>query len=219
MAAEWILRASGAQALSDLRVLKGITLDTFDEGHEAHFSIATRESGPLIMSDESGRPRYAAHEKLLGDALTFNEHQRASLRELEAPEGDIYGGVLFHGSDFQVVRGVSGVGQSGLSATLIGARLVGWPGDERSYVSDPALLDGALQLALLWTEAVTGGASLPTSIGAIDVHVPGLLRGTAEALLVRKEVGDTKCVCDILITADGEPFVSLRGVTTHLLPS
>src|SRR5690606_2983479 len=76
-------------------------------------------------------------------------------------------GVLFRGEDFRVVRDLQ-VGTDGLSASLVGTHEKAWLPDV--WQTDPALLDGGLQLALLWTEHTLGRASLPTGLGALHVY-------------------------------------------------
>lgn len=96
---------------------------------------------------------------------------------------------------------------------MCGVRAVGWPTEP--WVSDPALLDGALQLALLWAGHVTGGGSLPTVIDRVhlfEAPVPG--RHTAA--LVGRRTTSNMVVCDILIrSSTGAPVAVLEGIETH----
>ena len=81
------------------------------------------------------------------------------------------------------------------------------------------MLDGGLQLALLWTLHRLGGAGLPTSIESVRLYAPGPITGTARCILQGREATRERSVCDVLCVApDGTAIVELRGVEVHLLP-
>ena len=91
----------------------------------------------------------------------------------------------------------------------------GWP--EEAWLSDPSLLDGALQLALLWTDHQLGARSLPTGIKHVHVaRLPQSGRHTAVLTAVRST--QAMVVCDITITGpDGHLAMLLEGIQTHAL--
>mgnify|MGYP004189994847 CR=1 FL=1 len=57
--------------------------------------------------------------------------------------------MLFHGPHFQVIDTLKGVGEEGIVGQLKGTEDVDWNGWGKQWRTDPALLDGGLQLALL----------------------------------------------------------------------
>ena len=84
--------------------------------------------------------------------------------------------------------------------------------------TDPAALDGALQLAVLWTEHVLGDASLPTRVAAVRLWADGPL-GQLRGVVSGRSAEGHRAVCDVaLIAADGRLAAELHGVETHLLP-
>ena len=85
-------------------------------------------------------------------------------------------------------------------------------------MTDPAVIDGALQLALLWSQHVLGGPSLPTSISL--VRFLGQPRSEAlRATLVGLSVTRSKVRSNVVITdAAGDVVALLEGVETHTLP-
>ena len=90
-----------------------------------------------------------------------------------------------------------------------------WPDEE--WVTDAALLDGALQMAVLWTERQLGAASLPTSIGRVQLFGPPL-DGAHTALLIGRRATAHMVECDVTIrSADGAIVARLDGVVTHRL--
>ena len=129
------------------------------------------------------------------------------------------GGVLFHGPDFQVIREVEAVSEDGISASMHGVRAVGWP--EEGWRTDAAALDGGLQLALLWSEHVLGGASLPTGIGRFRTWTDTPQDGAFRCVLTGSRASrGGKAVSDmVFLDQNGKPFAELSGVETHLLPN
>jgi len=102
-----------------------------------------------------------------------------------------------------------------MTASLTGVAERGWP--DEVWVSDPALLDGALQLALLWTDHQLGARSLPTGIKHVHIARPPQ-PGTHTATLTAVRTAQAMVVCDITITGpDGELVMLLEGVQTHAL--
>ena len=229
---EWFARAARAVCpellfvgCRDVKVLKGITLPEFDgagdrfEVHARKMSNGVGALYALELRSVSGTRHYMATAVL--------EPQRPTPRPLKAPpqglgpiRPSVYAedgsGVLFHGEDFRVVRDVQ-LGTDGLSALLVGTHEKAWLPD--TWQTDPALLDGGLQLALLWTEHALGRASLPTGLGALHVYKPGAPAGELRATLHAREATSAKAVTDVsFVDAGGELVASLEGVETHVLP-
>ena len=234
--ADWFARAARATRgdlklarLRDLRVHKGIELHGFD-GDGDRFVVTCRQLAnsegavlALELRDAVGTLRYGAQADMV-DSLT------SAPRATPAVDGDgqpwptpVYGGVLFHGAAFAVLSDVRATGDGLLAATQ-GSRQKGWKSACETLGLDVAMLDGALQAALLFTEKALGGGSLPTAIDTIELHPDGAAglpdAGPATCALTGRTVGANKAVTEIaLTTADGRPLVSLRGVQTFLLPA
>ncbi|RYE93378.1 MAG: hypothetical protein EOO75_04505, partial [Myxococcales bacterium] len=91
----------------------------------------------------------------------------------------------------------------------------GWEG---SFLTDPALLDGGLQLARLWGLRTLGRPSLPTRIGALVVHVPGLAAGSLRCLLRSRAPSEHRTVSDLsFVDPAGRLVAELRDVEMHML--
>jgi hypothetical protein len=111
---------------------------------------------------------------------------------------------------------VASVSTTGLVAKLRGVAGRAWPPEP--WVTDPALLDGALQLALLWTEQLLGKASLPTSIGRVRLFT-GPPDAACTATLLGREATANRVVCDVLLCDEtGAAVAELHGIETHVLP-
>ena len=82
-----------------------------------------------------------------------------------------------------------------------------------------AALDGGLQLAVLLTQRVLGGASLPTSIAELRSYRSRPAEGPIRCIATQREVGRASVTTDIVfVDSEGERVAELLGAETHLLP-
>jgi hypothetical protein len=208
------------QRLSSLRVLKGITFDrSLRQGAWLKVQLEQKSNGDgatvaLTLTTEDDRPRYSAVAEL-GREPAPSHWSPAASNGSNGGRPSPYGGVLFHGPSLQVLERVTAVDGAGARAEVRGHGFA-----MRDFVIDAGLIDGALQLALLWTEERLGGASLPTAVAHVEIHQHGAIDGTVSAeLCAREDTGGRRGVCDVhLRREDGLPVATLRGVETHLLP-
>jgi len=229
MVVEWFARAARVyrpdlklSRITDVKVLKGIQLDNF-ESSGARFELRCRQvangdgvSLAMELSGADGCHHYMATGELV--RRRGRPNQATEQPPLEAwGERDIYGGVLFHGPEFQVIQQVDGISDDGMTATLGGVETMGWPKDE--WRTDVAAMDGGLQLALLWSQRVLGGASLPTGIEQVCTWTDEPPTGSVKCVLVARETGRSKAVSDLaFVDAGGRVVAEMKGVQTHLLP-
>lgn len=230
---EWMVRLARADALAltsvrcvDLRVLRGLRLERYDADGDLLALAAQPEVAAgeclrpgfdqrlaVTVHDAAGALRYRARIRLTrAPAPPLAPAPLTAPRPLRTP---IYGPRgLFHGPLFQVVSEVAW-SEAGARCTLAGALDVGWSTAPR-WRTDPAVVDGALQLAGLWSSARRGGAWLPTGIGEIEVYVPGLLAGPLRATLAGRELDEDRSVSDVWVQAqDGTTVAELREVSFH----
>jgi acyl transferase domain-containing protein len=216
-------------AVRDLKVLKGMTLSTFDGAGDRFDLRATElpatESAPDRLAMEiksagpiSGPAHYRATVEL---AATAPPRPAAPARAALHPYGHgrdaIYGHLLFHGPGFQVIREVTGSGDAGMEATLTGTADAGWP--QNGFATDLAAFDGGLQLALLWNRLHTDAASLPTGVGAWLSYGPPAA-GPVRCVLTGRKLSGRNVVSDLAFVDGADTvFAELRGVETHALPS
>ncbi len=231
-AMEWFARAAAAHRpdlhiveLSDLRVLKGLVIDGFADGAGLDVVVTVTDLGTVSGDTEvgleladatTGLLRYRARGRLTADLPVAGLRLPEPARPGPSVAHDVYGGVLFHGPSFQVIDAFDSVSSAGLTASATGVLHHDWPAEP--WVTDPALLDGALQAALLWTEHLLDAPSLPTAIAHVrwfgppsrerhTIHVSGV-RATTYAV-----------VCDIELTSpDGRVTATLVGVETTRIP-
>ncbi|MEV5986123.1 SDR family oxidoreductase [Streptomyces sp. NPDC052051] len=133
--------------------------------------------------------------------------------------GELYDGEsLFHGPRFHCIRSLQGVSAHGAEAIVAGVRALEWPGEH--WPLDPAAVDGALQLALVWAQEELGAATLPMAVAECRVHRGGPVDGTVRCVLRGRRVHSTGARCDAaLIDADGAVRLELLGVELVRRPS
>lgn len=225
---DWFSRAIRAayptrhlDALDQVRVLRGIRLDGFRNGGDR---FVVRVGQPdltgvvgLRLESVSGTPHYSASARLV-DVPTGPSAVAPSLRVQPWTRSDIYGDVLFHGAQFQVIAHVEGMSDEGAIAVLRPERGADWP-LERSAV-DVAGLDGGLQLALLLTEHVLGAASLPMAIGQVRTFGPLLRAESTKCIAITRSRQTSGATTDVVfVNATGERVAELTGVQTVLVPT
>ena len=231
---EWFARITRAHCpdlelkeMRDLKVLRGLRLEGFYEGGDAftvHSEVDLQPTGRCLnleLLDREGRRRFSA-VAVLGQpaaAVTASAstmqmlHTSQTVELRDAPEKVYDGRVLFHARDFQVIREVEGFYDEGLIAKLGGTREMGW---SDNWQTDVAILDGGLQMALLWFARVLGGASLPTAVRVYQTHFSGPIDGPVRAVLQSRKTGSHYVTCDVAFLNDNGTLVAeLRGIDVH----
>ncbi len=211
MALAWRPQASPV-ILRDLQVLSKISLPALaDGGHE--LKLRGRQAGgdvlELDLRDEAGVPHYRAR--------VDGTSGQAGPGQWDTPEGLVplsepYDGyTLFHGPRFQVLRGEPLIGLAGAEASVAGVSAMGWGG--AGWRLDPAAIDGALQLAVLWARQGGTGSTLPMAIRECRVHRLGPAGDVLRCVVWPQRADDSAAACDVaLIEGDGSARVELFGV-------
>jgi hypothetical protein len=219
---EW--RVIGAR---NLQVLRGITLD----GSALPVRLAVRgqthapaqdgneiaASVEIAGADRSSRPFYRASILLadrLPEAPAVTPEFPLPLRPYPLDAGSAYRKWLFHGPVFQCIERIEGFSEAAIAVAARASRPAAClpTTGATSWCLDPVLLDGGLQLALLWVRAVHDLTGLPSRIQEVRLHPfhPGQpLRGW---LHVREGAGGTVFRGDIrFVTAEGKLALAVDG--------
>ncbi len=220
---EWFTAAAnawltGPAVIKDVSVLRKIGLERYTNGGNRLTVQGSQSAGTPLNLELLGD----------GDAKHYRAHaapSQGSPSRWETPQGlkpardGIYdGGVLFHGPKFQVIRHIDGISAEGAVATLAGARDLGWSG--AGWHTDPAAVDGGLQLALLWAEQVLGGASLPMGVAEYRAYHAGLYDGPTRCVVKARDIWSDGAQCDIaFLGEDGAVRAELIGVSLVLRPA
>ncbi|MFG2004314.1 SDR family NAD(P)-dependent oxidoreductase [Spirillospora sp. NPDC048911] len=233
VALEWFIAAAKdldpAQdqiALADLRVFQKLTVEPGQTRRLTLTIDEKRDGTELRILDENDRPCQSARlANVVPSQKYVDWSPPAELRPLKhASPYD--SDALFHGPSFRALRTVDGVSADGAAGTVVGARELGWPGLEpgrpgrdgggscRCRHLDPAAVDAALQLAVLWAEHMMNGATLPMAVRFVRSSMNGTLAHPARCVVRGRETGPDQARCDVaLLEPGGRPSLELLGVT------
>ena len=227
---EWFMRLGNAifpdlrpDALENIHVRNGVVLDRYPEP-ECFDIVArpVRTNGSARMGLElvsrDGKVRYTA-EMTLSHADQPQAAPAIPSRLSEgAPwphsEAESYNGRLFHGPGFQVIRKFGRNADEGASGTIDGTVEKGWPGGP--WLTDPAAMDGGMQLGFLWGMARTGQFYLPLRVASFRPHRLGAVAGELTCTVGIQQNGGRGTLNDILLTtSDGDPLFEMNGVELY----
>jgi hypothetical protein len=203
---EWFLRAAAAAgiggpgvSLQKMRVRRGMPLPDFGKRPVrlrvcCELASGTPPTGKLTLSDADGAVRFAA-EAVVGRAQP-SPGPVANWPAADRPGSALYGHELFHGPYFAAIQVVRQVGETGAAAALQGSPALGWQAG--SWRLDPALIDGALQLARVWGYASLHRPTLPTACERLTIWQPGFaVSGTLRCIVQGKPIGQAGTRCDL----------------------
>ena len=234
---EWFARAVRAcwpdasdVSFKGVHVRRGIRLLGYAEGQALRLHLRAEHTGTaaspelrlaLFGADATQHYVATAHEGVaaLARGLSGTSNGAHFSGAIYSPDA------LFHGPAFQVIERIESVSDQGMVACLSGVVARAWPG---AWLLDPALLDGGLQLALLWARHRSGRAALPTAIGA--VHAKLAVADAREqsvsvtfpvrcSLTGREEQGDRMRSDLAFVDAAGRTIAELHQLETHFLPA
>ena len=230
LAVEWFLRAARAcrpdlipAVVKQVKVLRGIKLGGFAAGGDrfvvsAHLlSNGTGAEIGVELRGENNVLHYSATVGMTELAVAAPAAETAPILDPWTQAALYDGHVLFHGPSFQVIDSVQGVSQAGIIGTLSGTQASTWPAE--LWCSDAAAMDGGLQLALLWSRHVLGGAVLPMAMGEYRSYRDGLSDGPLKSVVYGRKIHDARTLCDITFSdTKGRMVAELIGVETVLRP-
>ena len=222
-AVSWLTEAAeslnpGRQVASveKIQVIKGIILRNFQGAEPFSLRLEPLSSDRLTaeLRGSTGTLHYRAELNFAANARAPAPPSLAPLASFQVPLAQMFPDVLFHGPALRVFRDTPGISDKGMEAELETSQTRGWPGRQPL---DIAALDGALQLTLLWNRSFSGGASLPTGLGALRRF--GQPEGRLRCLLRGRSADRSRVIADIwLVDASGKVIYTLEGVETHALP-
>ncbi|MFI6515406.1 SDR family oxidoreductase [Spirillospora sp. NPDC050679] len=210
---------SDGVVLRDVRVLRKATLPRLaEEGHRFDISGRRDDSGDLVaeLRGEGGQVHYRA---VVASGPRPAQAVEARFDCEPWDRETLYDGdVLFHGPRFRSLASVEGVSAQGARGTVTGLASLGWP--EGNWRTDPAAVDGAFQLAVLWAERLLGGATLPMAVGEFRVR-PAVPGSGPMRCVVRAVAADPGLArCDLTLTAeDGATVAEIRDLELVVRPA
>ncbi|MFC8393635.1 SDR family oxidoreductase [Streptomyces sp. NPDC057238] len=226
-ALEWMLGAARSWCrsaenvlLRDLRVFQPVVLDRLEDD-VAEFTLTCRDDrldNEVLAIDLRGiddRLHYGCRAGNTGGMDETTEgimaHGPTALTPYSG--GDVYDGtLLFHGPLLRGITAIAGLDASGARGTVQGLATLGWP--DGPWQTDPAAVDAALQLGVLWArEALEGAHTLPMAVGAFHACRTGPAREPLHCVVTPVEADGAYACCHIFLTEQGgSPFAVLRDV-------
>ncbi len=226
-ALEWFVRMAEAcrpgqwvNRLLDLKVLRGVTLHDFEQhGDPMLVGCAPVEDRPdrlrCTLSDSSGSAvHYSATVEMGSGSTVIPSILTATPRGRRLNRDTCYhSAALFHGPAFQVLDSVE-CADTSATASLYGVTAAGWRGE--GWATDPAALDGCLQLALLWSFERLGRAVLPLRLGEVVRYRAGALGDGLRCVLSNGDAKNNRAVCDLdLVDAENLLVASLKRLELY----
>ena len=229
---EWFYRAAAAlyprliaTGCKDIKMLRGIRLPDFEKGGMSlNLKVTELDSNPVRLNCEikgqDGTPYYSG-------TVSMDEPSRRPrpnpARPAPGPGGaspwkqeEIYGEQLFHGPEFQVIQSLQGFSHEEGSATLEGGRNLKW--NDEGWKTDTGLLDGGMQLALLWTTHTLGKKNLPTSLGEFISYSDEVKVGSVRCVLRGAAQDGYHTRSDLVFIDESDEIVAeMRGVEMHVI--
>jgi NAD(P)-dependent dehydrogenase (short-subunit alcohol dehydrogenase family) len=159
-------RIRGADvSLRDITLFQGVMMPSGTARLQVGLTAPDAAVTRVTLTHPSGRPAYQAD-------VERSATTSPSVPVWPAPTGVMpavcvapYETALFHGPAFAVIREIISCDDTGITARLATATGMGWPTD---WQLDPAAIDGALQLLIVWGVVQDGRGSLPTRIGSCE---------------------------------------------------
>ena len=208
---------TAAAVVRDFQVLSGVV---FGEAEIQSLTIDLEPAGSsyiVSVEDFQGRKRYRAIIDTEPAPAASPLVPEISGSAWPMSVDDAYAGPLFHGRRFAAIEGLDVLGSAGCTARLRGLRELGWPDD--AWAIDPVIVDGGLQLAILWASANGLPLVLPQRIGRVVLHRP-FGDGGLHCRLAAHPVSDKRVDYDIAFeTADGTLVAELSGVEFYVAGS
>ncbi len=216
------------KGLSDVRVFKGVIIGDDSVDVEVMVSRPESDQSNLLVTTEL-RSRSANGESILharaiarlGDrreaAPSIDEPGSLTTEKFKGTAQSIYDDVLFHDSDFHAITAVEGIGPDGMVAKLNAApKPAAWIDSplRGTWLTDPLVIDGVLQLGIVWQHAKTGHLSLPGYVASFEQYMDRFPKGQVRCALHVRESSASRIVAEATLRDQaGALIAKLDGCT------
>ena len=205
------LVAEACPVVRDFQVLSGVTFAASEKQALTLAFDPTGSSYTVTIRDCEGRPRYRAILETEPDASPNVSVPEMSGSPWPMSIDDAYADYLFHGPRFAAIENLDNFGSDGGTGSLKGLHDLGWP--ESDWAIDPAIVDGGLQLGLLWASALGRSLMLPQRIGRVVLNRPFPENAVVRCRFAARPINDKRVDYDVAFeTMDGARVAALEGV-------
>lgn len=212
----------------DLKALKAIRLEHFNEGHSFYVDCEqqTRPQGEYLqlqLHSTEGILHYSAAIPLSDTVPAFQPITLPAGTPWPWTAQQAYQqGIIFHGPAFQALQKISDVSSEGGRGIVYGIRALSkvnatWlnPGDWRV---DVAAIDGGLQLGWLWN-CLSVGPVLPMAMQRFVLYEPGMVQEPLQVTLQIKAQNTVRTIINVqYCLADGRPIAEVENLTGIVVP-
>jgi len=231
---EWFYRAAKALfpdlqclALKDLQVLQSGLLEKFPDRPERFVisakSVRTNGNAAIDLTlsafdiDGGNVDKYRARMEmgmLNGTTDRVIAAPNGELNDWPWDKHEVYDGRLFHGPAFQVIHTLEGVSSEGGSAVLENVPDESW--GDGVWQTNPATIDGGMQLVLLWGLHEAGQTFIPISLGSFVVYGPLPVDEQLRCQFTSKLVNHSRLVSDLVFTSlEGNVVAEIQGLDMY----
>lgn len=211
------LIADSPTVLRDFQVLSGVTFAVTEYEVLKITFRASDSSYSVTLDDRGGRTRYRADLDTASDTVSVLIPKNVGSPWPIGVE-EAYGGLLFHGRRFAAIERLESLSEAGGTAILKSRGDLGWAEDTGSM--DPAMVDGGLQLCLLWVKLHGRSLMLPQRIGRLVIYEPFPDNSSLRCRFAAHPVSDKRVEFDLVFeTTQGRLVAALAGVEFYAVPS
>jgi hypothetical protein len=229
---EWLAHAAMVQnpglafhGCDDLRVLQGVILDGPPPTLRVGAARAQRKDGlflaPAELRSLRGDGKEVLHARadiVLANTLPAapQAQAQASLGSYPMTPDEVYReGLLFHGPAFRCIQRIDGCGAAG----IVGVVRAAPPATEwmrqplrQHWLTDPLVIDGSFQLAILWTHEQRGAGSLPCRVTRYRQYRRSFPTTSVRIVLTIDRASDLHALAQIdLVDLDGQLIARIEG--------
>jgi acyl transferase domain-containing protein/NAD(P)H-dependent flavin oxidoreductase YrpB (nitropropane dioxygenase family)/NAD(P)-dependent dehydrogenase (short-subunit alcohol dehydrogenase family) len=212
--------------VSDFQLLKGVEF----KGKSPRLALVVNPSpygssdgfevNAVIQSEQTGGKPRIHYRCVIRLALQmpagFEQRPQAhSAKKLTVAKA--YNEWLFHGLRFQVIREINGLSDTGSRALVNSTCPADWllatAPEHARWIFDPALLDAAAQMALLWARAFRDQSALPARFGRV-IRYAETLPKQLQMGFERIASADDSAVCANVYFSDmdGRVYLLIEGM-------
>ncbi len=209
------LVADECTVVRDFQVLSGVTFAAFEQQALTLDFDPTGSSYTVTVRDPESRPRYRAVLETESDSSPATVVPDLAGSSWPMSVAEAYAVQLFHGPQLAAIEQLDVFGNAGGTGVLKGTAELGWPAGDWAF--DPAVLDGGLQMGILWASANGRPLVLPLRIGRVDLHRPANGGGVLRCRIAARPISDKRVDFDMAFeTMAGERVAELAGVEFYV---
>ena len=148
----------------------------------------------------------------------YSENGKNGARAYPKDLNDVYGKILFHGQQLRAIQSIENYSDHGMTARLaVAPAPESWMSDpiRKRWTADPMVMDGALQMAILWCFEQKGMVCLPSYAHSYRQYRASFPPSGVTAVMNVTHVGHRKMVADFtFLDDDNQVVATMSGCET-----